>query len=216
MILALAAEKGGVGKTTLAVNLAVWRAKQGRRVLLIDADKKQASASAWVALRMNAELEPGITCTMLEGELVATQVKAMAPLFDDVVIDGRGANDKGLLGSLVIADRCLTPVWPGQFDLASMNNMLELMSYARAVNPGLVALAVVNRALTNDRDADAKKAQAMILKDAPAYRLIKTIVHGRKAWNHCGESGTAVMEHPLGEATQAVDELNAVATEVWE
>ena len=117
MILALAAEKGGVGKTTLAVNLAVWRARQGRRVLLIDADKKQASASAWIALRMAAELEPGITCTMLEGELVATQVRAMAPLFDDVVIDGRGANDKGLLGSLVVAQRCLTPVWPGQFVL---------------------------------------------------------------------------------------------------
>ena len=47
----------------------------------------------------------------------------MAPLFDDVVIDGRGANDKGLIGSLVVADVCLTPVWPGQFDLSSLANM---------------------------------------------------------------------------------------------
>lgn len=214
MILALAAEKGGVGKTTLAVNLAVWRARQGRRVLLIDADKKQASASAWVALRMNAELEPGVTCTMLEGEMVASQVRGMAPLFDDVVIDGRGANDKGLLGSLVVAQRCLTPVWPGQFDLSSMNNMVELIGLARGVNPELEALTVISRALTNDRDADAKKAQEVIRKDAQGYRLLNVVVHGRKAWNHCSESGTAVMEHsPADQA--AIAELDAVAKEVW-
>lgn len=214
MILSLAAEKGGVGKTTLAVNLAVWRARQGRRVLLIDADKKQASASAWVTLRMNAGLEPGVTCTMLEGEMVATQVKAMAPLFDDVVIDGRGANDKGLLGSLVVADRCLTPVWPGQYDLSSMNNMLELVAYAKTVNPRLTPLAVISRALTNDMDSDAHKAQEAIKTDAPAYTLLPVIIHGRKAWNNCGETGTAVMEHsPASKA--AVDELDQLAEAVW-
>ena len=71
MIVSLAAEKGGVGKTPLAVNLAVWRARQGRKVLLVDADRKQASASAWATLRSSQGLEPGITCTMLDGEAVA-------------------------------------------------------------------------------------------------------------------------------------------------
>jgi chromosome partitioning protein len=214
MILAIAAEKGGVGKTTLSVNLAVWRARQGRRVLLIDADKKQASASSWLALRMRAELEPSLTCTMLEGDMVSSQVKAMAPLFDDVVIDGRGANDKGLLGSLVIANRCLTPVWPGQFDLGSLVNMVEMLELARQVNPDLDALTVISRALTNDRDNDAKKAQDQIRKDIKGYRLVETIIHGRKAWNHCSESGTSVLEqHPIDAAAAA--ELDALAEEVW-
>lgn len=214
MILALAAEKGGVGKTTLAVNLAVWRAKQGRRVLLIDADKKQASASSWVALRMAAELEPGITCAGLDGDMVASQVRMFAPLYDDIVIDGRGANDPGLHGALVVADRCLTPAKPGQFDLNSLGNMAELVGLARQMNPTLDAAVVLNQALTNDGNADALGAQEAILASVPNYRLLKVVIHSRKAFSNCARTGRAVMELE-GSDSKSVLELDSLAQEVW-
>jgi chromosome partitioning protein len=214
MILALAAEKGGVGKTTLAVNLAVWRAKQGRRVLLIDADKKQASASSWVALRMQAEIEPGITCAGLDGDMVASQVRMFAPLYDDIVIDGRGANDPGLHGSLVVAHRCITPAKPGQFDLNSLGNMAELVGLARQMNPSLDAVVVLNQALTNDGDADASGAQEAILASVPNYRLLKVVIHSRKAFSNCARTGRAVMELE-GPDSKSVLELDALAQEVW-
>lgn len=214
MILALVAEKGGVGKTTLAVNLAVWRAMQGRRVLLVDADKKQASASAWVALRMGEELAPGITCVMLEGQHVAAQVRQLAPLYDDVVIDGRGANDPGLTGALSVAHRALTPCKPGQFDLLSMSNMAEMVELTRGANPRLEALAVINQALTNDADADAREAQGVIAENVPGYRLLPVIVHSLKAFSRCAKTGRAVMEiEPRSE--KAAGELNELALEVW-
>lgn len=214
MILALAAEKGGVGKTTLAINLAVWRAKQGRRVLLIDADKKQASASSWVALRMAAELEPGITCAALDGDMVASQVRMFAPLYDDIVIDGRGANDPGLHGALVVAQRCVTPAKPGQFDLNSLGNMAELVGLARAMNPGLDAVVVLNQALTNDGDADALGAQEAISASVPNYRLLPVVIHSRKAFSNCARTGAAVMELDVQDP-KAIAELDALAQEAW-
>lgn len=214
MILALAAEKGGVGKTTLAVNLAVWRARQGRRVLLIDADKKQASASSWVALRMAAEIEPGITCAGLDGDMVASQVRMFAPLYDDIVIDGRGANDPGLHGALVVAHLCVTPAKPGQFDLNSLGNMAELVGLARQMNPRLDAVVVLNQALTNDGDADASGAQEAILASVPNYRLLDVVIHSRKAFSNCARTGRAVMELE-GPDSKSVLELDALAKEVW-
>jgi chromosome partitioning protein len=214
MILAIAAEKGGAGKTTMAVNLAVWRALQGRRVLLIDADPAQASASAWMAVRMQSDVEPPIVCAMLEGKLVSSQVRAMAPLYDDVVIDGRGANDRGLLGALTVAHRCLTPCRPGQFDLLSMGNMAELVSIAREQNSNLDALAVINQALTNDGDSDAREAQGVLAESVPGYRLLPTVVHLRKAFGRCGAAGLGVMEMAPQDA-RAVAEMDAVAREVW-
>lgn len=214
MILALAAEKGGVGKTTLAVNLVVWRARQGRKVLLIDADKKQASASSWVALRMHAELAPGVTCALLEGEMVASQVKMFAPLYDDIVIDGRGANDPGLHGALVVAHRCLTPAKPGQFDLNSLGNMAELVGLAKAMNPTLDAVVVLNQALTNDGDSDATAAQEAITETVPNYRLLKGVIHSRKAFSNCARMGMAVMEMQPPDP-RAVAELDSLAKQVW-
>lgn len=214
MILALAAEKGGVGKTTLAVNLVVWRARQGRRVLLIDADKKQASASSWVALRMHAEAEPGITCAVLDGEHVASQVRMFAPMYDDIVIDGRGANDPGLHGALVVAHRCVTPAKPGQFDLNSLGNMAELVGLARGMNPELDALVVLNQALTNDNDSDAGQAQEAIQETVPNYRLLPGVIHSRKAFSNCARLGLAVMEMVPPDA-KAVAEIDALAQEAW-
>ena len=214
MILALAAEKGGVGKTTLAVNLVVWRALQGRRVLLIDADKKQASASSWVALRMHRDQVPGITCAVLDGDMVAKQVKMFEPLYDDIVIDGRGANDPGLHGALVVAHRCLTPAKPGKFDLNSLGNMAELVGLARHMNPGLDAVVVLNQALTNDSDSDALQAQEAICETVPNYRLLPGMVHSRKAFSNCARLGLAVMEMGVLD-TKAVAELEELAQEVW-
>ena len=54
MYIAMVNAKGGVGKRTLAVHLAVWLHEQGRRVILVDCDL-QRSSSQWLA-----EAEPGV------------------------------------------------------------------------------------------------------------------------------------------------------------
>jgi chromosome partitioning protein len=163
---------------------------------------------------MHAELEPGVTCAVLDGEMVSSQVKMFAPLYDDIVIDGRGANDPGLHGALVVSQRCLTPAKPGQFDLNSLGNMAELVGLARSMNPELDALVVLNQALTNDGDVDAFAAQDAISETVPNYRLVKTVLHSRKAFSNCARTGMAVMEMAPADP-RAVAELDALAQEAW-
>ena len=146
--------------------------------------------------------------------MVASQVRMFAPLYDDIVIDGRGANDPGLHGALVVADRCITPAKPGQFDLNSLGNMAELVGLARQMNPRLDAVVVLNQALTNDGDADAMGAQEAILASVPNYRLLDVVIHSRKAFSNCARTGRAVMELD-GPDSKSVSELDALAQEVW-
>ncbi len=95
MILSVGNVKGGVGKTTLAVNLAIARANNGRDVLLIDGDE-QHTAVTFTDLRVQQLGRPGYTAVSLQGAALRTQVRQLAPKYDDIVIDV-GGRDTGSL-----------------------------------------------------------------------------------------------------------------------
>ena len=86
MILAVGNVKGGVGKTTLAINLAILWSLQRRDVLLIDGDE-QATAMAFTELRTSARGEPGYTAVALHGASIRTQVRQLASKYDHIIID---------------------------------------------------------------------------------------------------------------------------------
>lgn len=87
MILAVGNAKGGVGTTTIAVNLAVARALAGRDVWLADGD---ARGTAQIALRARfaANREPGPACSAYpDGSVLRAQVNQQKRKHDDVIID---------------------------------------------------------------------------------------------------------------------------------
>lgn len=213
MILLLGGEKGGTGKTTLAVNLAVARAGMGagRDVLLVDADR-QGSATYWSAVRAQEGIQPRITCVALYGEGLADQVRAMAGKFDDVVIDTHGADSAELRQSMLVAHRLVTPVRVGQFDGFTMDHMDRLVGASRHLNPHLDAVTLVNAAPSHPVASEIDEMREH-LADLAHYRRLATVVKDRKAFRRVAREGIAVCEDGLD--PKAIAELQALTEEVW-
>jgi chromosome partitioning protein len=147
-ILALAGEKGGPGKSTLAVSLAVvWKAL-GHKVLVVDADP-QGSALTWANL---AERHGAPTATTprveaLTGEALYDGIAVLAEGYDVVAIDCPGRHDVTQRAALMVADLALLPVRPSVLDTSSLAGSVELVTAARdarrEVSLGELAAAVV-------------------------------------------------------------------------
>lgn len=88
MLVLVANEKGGVGKTTIAVNLAAMCVLAGKETLLVDTDK-QESASAWAGVRHENEVEPTVTCVAKTGK-VGYDLAKLKEKFDVVIVDAGG------------------------------------------------------------------------------------------------------------------------------
>jgi hypothetical protein len=144
MIITVGNTKGGVGKTTIAVNLAIARALAGRDVWLIDGDR-QGTAQTAISIRAEAGHTPGIACaTYPDGPTLRAQVQQQAAKFDDVVIDAGGRDSTALRAALVLSDVLLVPFQPRSYDVWALNDIAALVDEARSVRDGLRCFAVLN------------------------------------------------------------------------
>jgi len=130
MIITLGAEKGGVGKTTLAVNLAAQRTLEGHDVLLVDTDL-QISASFWSQRRDEAGLQPRVACIQKFGKGLQAELRDLATRYEDILVDVGGRESVELNASLVVADRVYIPIQASQFDMWTLDRMDELVAPLR-------------------------------------------------------------------------------------
>lgn len=211
MIVLLGAEKGGTGKTTLAVNLAVIQARTDREVLLLDADP-QRSTTYWAATRDSRGVEPAITCLQKTGDL-RSAVRSLAAKFPDLVIDTGGRDSEELRSALLVADLLLVPVKPSQFDLWSLTKMVLLVEEARRFNQALRALAVINMVNPNPSITESGEAAAY-LGELPALTRSATMLKDRIAYRRAVREGLAVVEVKPTDSKAEV-EMHGVYQEVF-
>ena len=192
MILAVGNVKGGVGKTTLAVNLAIARARSGRDVLLIDGDE-QATAVAFTELRSEQKNgKPGYTVVSLHGAAIRTQVRQLAQKYADIVIDVGGRDTGSLRAALTVAHIVLIPVQPRSFDLWGVDQTAELIKEAREINEDLRAISVINAADPQGKD---NEAAAEALREVEGVELAPTFIVRRKAFPNAAAAGLSVLEY---------------------
>lgn len=108
MIVSVINEKGGSGKTSLAINLACKLNDEGDKVLLLDLDP-QRSAEVFVSIRKSEKLKEAF---VYERKLI--DLKS----YDSVIIDTGGRDSKEMHYALQNADIVLIPTYPSQYDLA--------------------------------------------------------------------------------------------------
>lgn len=168
MIIAFLNQKGGVGKTTLALNLAALWAGEGRRVTVLDADP-QASALDWAQARSHAGLPRAFGVVGLPRDTLHHEAPDLARAADHVIIDGPPRVAALLRSALLAADLVVLPVQPSPLDGWASAEMLRLLGEARAYRPGLRARFLLNRCAARTVIARETKA-ALAAQDIGALR----------------------------------------------
>ena len=211
MIITIGNTKGGVGKTTLALNLAIARALAGKEVWLIDGDR-QGTAQTALTIRTEANRTPVIACAQYaEGSTLRGQLMKMAPKFDDVVIDAGGRDSSALRAALVLSDLLIVPFAPRSLDVWALSDICTLIDDARSVRDGLKAVAVLNNADPNGQDnADAIAA----LADFPQLEYLPTPIRRRKPVANAAGQGLSVLE-AVPKDSKASEEMNAFVNAVY-
>jgi chromosome partitioning protein len=204
--------KGGVGKTVLAVQLALARALAGRDVLVVDGDR-QGSAQMAVAIRSEAGRRPGLACVQYhDGAVLRSQVQRQAAKYDDVVIDAGGRDSTALRAALSLSDLLIVPFLPRSVDVWALADIAKLIDEANGVRDGLRAFAVLNAAdpgMSSD-NTDAAAAVA----DFPQLTLLDAPIRRRKAFANAVGLGLSV-EELTPRDPKACEELAALTSIVF-
>ncbi|TMV58632.1 ParA family protein, partial [Thioclava sp. BHET1] len=156
-VITIAQQKGGSGKTTLAVNLAVAFLKEGRSVAILDTDP-QGSLGRWFMTRRERLGEAGLEFSTASAWGVSYECEKLRKLVDVVLVDTPPKVDADLRPALREADLVLVPVSSSHVDLWATEGVLELAARERRR-----VVVVLNRAKAGTRLAEevAQAAQEL-------------------------------------------------------
>lgn len=211
MITAFLNSKGGVGKSTLALNFAVARALAGRDAWLIDGDRQSTSMQA-VAQRALSGAQPALSvASYTDGALLRTQVQQSKTKYDDIIIDAGGRDSTAMRAALMIADVVIIPFQPRSYDVWAMADMAELVREAYSMRDGLKVFAVLNGA--DPRGNDNKDAAAAVA-ETDGIEYLDAPIGRRKALADAAGSGQSVLEWKPTDG-KAIAEINRLVNIIY-
>jgi len=206
MIIGILNQKGGVGKTTISVNLAASLSRDGSRVLLIDADP-QGSSLDWAAAR---DGEPLFSVVGFPRPSIHKEIGQLGQGYDHVLIDGPPRVTDLARSSIMASDLVLIPVQPSPYDVWAAEEIVKLIDEARVYKENIKSVFVINRKITNTaigRDVgDALSAY-------PVPVLVATITQ-RIVFAEAAVQGKSIFE--IDAVGLAAREIDAVKNELLE
>ncbi|MDC7253097.1 MULTISPECIES: ParA family partition ATPase [Gammaproteobacteria] len=206
MIIGVLNQKGGVGKTTLSVNIAAALAHSGARVLLIDADP-QGSSLDWSAAR---EGDPIFSVVGLPRASVHKEIGQVGQGYDHIIIDGPPRVTDLARSAIMASDLVLIPVQPSPYDVWAADEVVKLIQEATVYKENLKSAFVVNRKIANTaigRDV----GEALAAYEMP---ILTSTVTQRVIYAEAAAQGKAVFE--IDTVGPAAAEIAALVAEILE
>ena len=143
MIISFLNQKGGVGKTTLSVNVAACLSGRGQKVLLIDADK-QSSASTWASLREESDFQ----VVAMARENLAKDVMKLAADYDATIIDGPPHAEGIARAAIIASDFVALPIEPSGLSTWASGLTVRQIGEAQMLKESLKCGFVVSRKIS--------------------------------------------------------------------
>lgn len=207
MIVICGGIKGGGGKTTAAINLAIMRGLSGYDVLLVDADSvDNGNASDFSAIRDETIATKTYTSIKLNGKAIAKEIPKLAEKFDDIFIDVGGQDSISQRAALTIADIFLVPVFPSSFDTWVVESVNTLVEEASTLNPNLKSYSYLSRADVSGNQND--DTVAILKEEYPEIDFLNCPLKNRKVFRNASSHGLAVVEYKPKDA-KAIAEIKA-------
>ena len=208
--IAVVNQKGGAGKSTIAVHLARWLQRQKKSLLLVDADGQRTS-SIWLE-----SLEDEIPFQVLQNpDELLEQIPKLAKQYEWLLIDGPATLSETTRALLLWADLALIPCQPAGVDLASASDTVRLVRQAQCIRNGLPkAVLFLNKAIKGTRLKDEAVA---VLRQVEDIQLLDAIIHQRQIITDAFGQGATVFDlsgTPAGVARRELDSLFKQAMEV--
>lgn len=199
-IIGVLQQKGGVGKTTLTLNLAAYYAEQGLRVLVVDADP-QGSAITWSSTR---DEKPPFAVISMAKPTLHRDLPEIAANYECVLIDGAPRVNDLARSAILASDFILIPVQPSSFDFWAAQETVELIREAQQFRLEIKAAFVVNRKIAK---TVISRAVAKGFKEQ-AFAVLPTEITQRVAFAEAATSGLTIIElEPKGAAAREIRNL---------
>lgn len=202
-IIAVGGQKGGTGKTTTTVSLAMEAFLKGQQVLVVDADP-QGSTMTWAQVMVENDQEGPTVISMGEGMHRKDQLARLAQTYDVVFIDCPPRFGKVLRSALMVADMVLLPCGPSDVDVWALAETLDLVEMAQDIRPSLQSAVVITKVMR--RTTIGRTARRMLQEGG--HHVFKTELGYRVAYQVCMGYGQGPSNYePKGKATREVSRL---------
>jgi len=204
MIISLLNQKGGVGKTTLSINIATCLALKKFKVLLIDADPQNSSLD-WASIRKKESL---FTVVSITKPIIHKEVPRLIKNYDHIIIDGPPRIYDVAKSAIVTSDVVIMPVQPSPYDVWAANEVVNLIREVSVPLEGIKNIKsafLINRKIVNTAiGRDVEQALHHYEMD-----ILQTHICQRISYAETASTGTSVVEEKTKDtlACQEIDNL---------
>lgn len=195
MIICVVNEKGGSGKSNIAINLAIKLHSLKEDVLLIDSDP-QNSIRTFNDIRAKKEVPLGFNSVNIFGASLLPQIELLQSKYDTLVIDTAGRDCDEMRESLSVSDMLIIPTLPSDMDIAVLDKMIKLFTQYKMFKKDLKAFVVISKASPNPfLQEKIKKLQEHIkTKNIDDLILCESVLYERELYRNAFSSGMGVVE----------------------